>query len=206
MKQQLFKFDEGESEVFFTSDTHFGHEKIISLCNRPFFSVEEMDNTLIENWNSVIGPNDYVFHLGDFCFKGNQYWGKILDQLNGHKFLILGNHDSRALDFASMTKFDWVGNQVQIMVGDRSVYLNHYPFLCYGGVYRSPENAVWQLYGHVHSGSKSLGRDMCRLKYVFPTQYDVGVDNNNYTPISFREISTKIKEQCEVISGDCIDA
>ena len=51
-----------------------------------------MDQTLIENWNSVVGPNDYVFHLGDFCFKGSPYWDKMLNQLNGHKFLILGNH------------------------------------------------------------------------------------------------------------------
>lgn len=84
---------------------------------------------------------------------------------------------------------------MQIEVDRRSVYLNHYPFLCYGGVYRKPEDAVWQLFGHVHSGPDCTGLDVDRMQYLFPTQYDVGVDNNNYTPVSYRQVQQIINEQ-----------
>lgn len=155
-----------------------------------------MDQKLIENWNKKVGPNDYIFILGDFCFKGSQYWDRILDQLNGHKFLILGNHDLKNLKDGAMKKFDWVGFQAYITIGGRSIYLNHFPFLCYGGSYRSPETAVFNLFGHCHTNLNDMsGKDISRLIALFPTQYDVGVDANNYTPISFEEVDEKIKEQ-----------
>lgn len=176
--------------------THFGHENIIYFCKRPFKSVEEMDEALIKNWNSVVDPNDYVFHLGDFCFKGSQYWDRILNQLNGHKFLILGNHDLKNMKDGTMFKFDWVGMQAYITVGGRSIYLNHFPFLCYGGSYRNPENAVWQLHGHTHLNLGDMsGKDIQRLNMCFSTQLDVGVDANKYKPISFAEVENLISEQ-----------
>ena len=195
MKQDFFNFESGNN-IFFTSDTHFGHENIIHFCKRPFSSVEEMDQKLIENWNSVVGSNDYIFHLGDFCFKGSQYWDRILNQLNGHKFLILGNHDLKNLKDGAMIKFDWVGMQACIQVGGRSIYLNHFPFLCYGGSYRDIDNAVYALHGHTHlSLNEMSGKDINRLKMCFPTQFDVGVDANNFTPISFNDIDNRIREQ-----------
>jgi len=196
MRQEQFNFESG-SNVYFTSDTHFGHENIIYFCKRPFSSVEEMDQTLINNWNSVVGPNDYIFHLGDFCFKGSQYWDKILNQLNGHKFLIWGNHDEKHRRDGSILKFDWVGYQCKINIGGRDIYLNHYPFLCYGGTYRT-DNYVIAAHGHTHLNINDMsGKDIERLKYCFPFQYDVGVDANNYTPISFIDLDNRIKEQIE---------
>ena len=195
MKQEIFNFDSGNN-IFFTSDTHFGHENIINFCKRPFSSVEEMDQKLIENWNKVVKPSDYIFHLGDFCFKGSQYWDKILDQLNGHKFLVLGNHDLKNLKDGPMIKFDWIGMQAYIIIGGRSIFLNHFPFLCYGGSYRDIDNAVYSFHGHTHLSSNSMsGKDIIRLKMCFPTQFDVGVDANNFTPISFNDIDNRIKEQ-----------
>ena len=85
--------------------------------------------------------------------------------------------------------------QLQLNIENRSVYLNHYPFLCYGGTWRTPVNAVWQLFRHVHSGPSNTGKDAGRLKELFPYQYDVGVDNNNYTPISWGEVKCKIENQ-----------
>lgn len=194
MKQSIFNFDSG-SGVFFTSDTHFGHESIINFCNRPFSSVKEMDQALIDNWNSVVGPNDYVFHLGDFCFKGTQYWDNILNQLNGHKFLILGNHDLKNLNAGPMLKFDWVGFQAYIQIENRSIFLNHFPFLCYGGMYREYDKAVLSLCGHVHLNHyNTSGKDTGRMKSnMVWSQYDVGVDANNFKPISFDLILDKIQ-------------
>ena len=192
MEQKTFKFDEG-SRIFFTSDTHYGHENIIHFCKRPFASVKEMDAYLIDRWNNVVGPNDYIFHLGDFCFKGSQYWDNILNQLNGHKFLIIGNHDEKNLRDGAMYKFDWVGFQAIVLIGSQKIYLNHHPFLCYGGTYH--DNPTWQLFGHVHSGPGANGKDINRMQYLFPTQYDVGVDNNNFTPVSFEQIKTIIDFQ-----------
>ena len=63
-----YKFD--GNKVFFTSDTHFYHANIINFCKRPFANVETMNEALIENWNAVVGVDDIVFHLGDFCFGG----------------------------------------------------------------------------------------------------------------------------------------
>lgn len=65
------------SGVFFTSDTHFNHTNIIRFCSRPFKDVEHMNETLIANWNRVVGPDNIVFHLGDFCLGGSAEWTKI---------------------------------------------------------------------------------------------------------------------------------
>ena len=85
-------FNFNPDHTFFTSDTHFNHANIIKFCNRPFKDVEQMNETLIANWNRVIGPNDTVFHLGDFCLGGAAEWTKVLDRLNGKIYLIMGNH------------------------------------------------------------------------------------------------------------------
>ena len=76
-----YKFD--GDRAFFTSDTHFYHANIINFCGRPFKNVEVMNETLIANWNSVVGADDIVFHLGDFCLGGSAEWTNILNRLNG---------------------------------------------------------------------------------------------------------------------------
>lgn len=192
--EKEFKFD--SNLTFFTSDSHWGHKRIIELCKRPFKDVEEMNNSLIKNWNKVVPKNGIVFHLGDFAFGGSELWNKVLDQLNGKIYLILGNHDRGNLRENYIKKFELVTPQMQIEIEDRSIYLNHYPFLCYGGSYRG-ENAVWQLFGHVHSGPNCTGLDCNRLNILFPYQYDVGVDNNNYTPISWQQVKDVINQQIE---------
>lgn len=80
------------SKVFLTSDTHFYHKNIITYCNRPFETVEKMNETLISNWNKVVPIDGIVFHCGDFAFGGSEVWHKILPRLNGQIHLILGNH------------------------------------------------------------------------------------------------------------------
>ena len=94
-----------------------------------------------------------------------------------------------------MELFERVEQQMIVKIDNRFVYLNHYPYLCYGGSWRGSENAVWQLFGHVHSGPTSSGKDSDRLVNLFPYQYDVGVDNNNYTPVSWEEVKSIINNQ-----------
>ena len=189
-QREIIKFSRTE-RVWFTADSHWGHRNIIKYCQRPFLDVEEMNETLISNWNKVVGINDYVFHLGDFSVGGAAEWTSLLDSLNGKIFLVLGNHDMNNVDQGFMRRFEDVSMQMLISIGKQRVYLNHFPFLCYGGAYRG----TWQLFGHLHTSSCMSGIDTPRLHMLFPRQYDVGVDNNNYTPISFAEVEVKIQEQ-----------
>ena len=186
-----YKFD--GDKVFFTSDTHFYHSNIINFCGRPFKNVEVMNETLIANWNSVVGPGNIVFHLGDFCLGGSAEWTNILNRLNGKIYLIVGNHDIKNLRQGYYSRFEHIAMQMHIEVGKQKIYLNHCPFLCYGGAYRN----TWQLFGHVHTSKQNTGIDAPRLHMLFPTQYDVGVDNNNFTPVSFEQVKRIIERQVE---------
>ena len=155
MKEQVISFDTKEQNIFFTSDTHFWHENIIKFCNRPFSSIEEMNDTIIENWNKVVGKNDIVFHLGDFCFCGSDKFKELIEKLNGRIYLILGNHDWKIIKNWHASKFEGVYQQLVIKVNGKKIYLNHFPFLCYAGTYYRFEDAVWQLFGHVHSSDQN---------------------------------------------------
>lgn len=186
-----------ESGIFFTSDTHFGHSKIIDYCKRPFSSIEEHDKTLIQNWNNTIGQDDTVFHLGDFAYGNSQFIANIIKQLNGNIILIKGNHDLRNMNPTLYNIFSDVVYQARILIDKQTVYLNHFPFLCFdhGDINLYKDNYSIQLFGHVHSGPLTSSEDVNRLNVLFPTQYDVGVDNNNYTPISWADVKNKIKQQ-----------
>ena len=186
-----------ESGIFFTSDTHFGHSKIIDYCKRPFSSIEEHDKTLIQNWNNVVGQDDTVFHLGDFAYGNSQFVSNIIKRLNGNIILIKGNHDLRNMNPTLYNIFSDVVYQARILIDKQTVYLNHFPFLCFehGDINLYKDNYSIQLFGHVHSGPLTSSEDVNRLNILFPTQYDVGVDNNNYTPISWTDVKNKIKQQ-----------
>jgi len=84
--------------IFLTSDTHFGHANIIKLSNRPFRDVQHMNEMLIKNWNSVVGPEDHVYHLGDVALGTFEDSIKCLGRLNGIKHLVTGNHDRMFID------------------------------------------------------------------------------------------------------------
>lgn len=190
-----FNYKDG-SKVFFTSDTHFAHANIIGFCDRPFKDIEEMDRKLIENWNKKVPQDGVVFHLGDFAWGGYEIWKNIRDQLNGDIILIKGNHDQKNMtSTAEQELFKHVSWQMFIQVEGRKIWLNHYPFLCYAGVYREPHKLIYQAYGHVHSGPGKKGQDIPRLVHTYPMQYDVGVDNNNYEPISWEELNAAIGKQ-----------
>ena len=80
-------------QVFFISDTHFGHGNVIKYSKRPFSCADEMDEAMIAAWNAVVKPGDRIYHLGDFSFHRPEKGQKILSRLSGQKFLLAGNHD-----------------------------------------------------------------------------------------------------------------
>ena len=131
--------------------------------------------------------------LGDFCLGGSAEWINVLSRLNGKIYLITGNHDVKNLRQDYRKYFEQVVMQMYIEADKQKIYLNHCPFLCYGGSY----NGTWQLFGHVHTSRHNTGKDAPRLKMLFPTQYDVGVDNNDFTPVSFARVKAIIEKQIE---------
>ena len=106
-----------------------------------------MNETLIENWNRVVRQDDIVFHLGDFCLGGSHECTKILNRLNGKIYLVLGNHDMKNIRQGYASRFELTIMQMHIEVDKQKIYLNHCPFLCYGGAYGN----TWQQIGHVHT-------------------------------------------------------
>jgi calcineurin-like phosphoesterase family protein len=134
-------------KTFVISDTHFNHRNIIRYCNRPFVTVEQMNQQLILNWNSVVSPEDTVWHVGDFGFGD---LSSINGQLNGHVHLIQGNHDSsvtwNSFNFASRQRW-----QLLELNGLR-VLLTHFPVHQPDSVRSIPSRLEYDvcLYGHVH--------------------------------------------------------
>ena len=148
---------------------------------------------LIENWNRVVGKNDLVFHLGDFAFGGAEVWNRFLDQLNGRIVLVVGNHDIYHLRAEMLERFEQVAFELYVVIDNQPIFLNHHPFLSYG----DSHGKVWQLFGHVHTRGNGQGKekDKQRLPLLMATQYDVGVDHNNYTPVSFERVKEIINAQ-----------
>lgn len=169
------------SSVFFTSDTHFGHTNIIKYCNRPFATVQEMDDVIIERWNQVVKPGDRVYHLGDFSW-GDPY--KYLAKLNGQKYFVIGNHD-KIKEHEACRQWVWIKDYYELKIGDQTIVLHHYAHR----VWNKMHHKSWHLYGHSHGTLPPHG-----------LSFDVGTDCWNFTPISFEQISEKIKQQ-EFVSG-----
>lgn len=190
------RFTEKNAEsIFFTSDTHFNHANILGFCARPFKDIREHDEELVRRWNEKVPKDGLVFHLGDVCFGANDYCRDILNSLNGIIYLIVGNHDT---DTISKFKDRFCGMTMQrvIIIGDQSIILNHFPLACFAGSYR--KRPVWQLYGHVHTSPYSRGIDSERIdSMAMPCQYDVGVDNNDFTPLSYAEVKEIMKRRLD---------
>lgn len=132
--------------IRYIADMHFDHADIIPYDNRPFDSAEEMNAAMIVRWNSVAGPDDLTWILGDFCAGNAERWAGILGQLNGRKALILGNHDSREAAETLRDCFEDIAEYREITDGDRHVVLCHYPLMAF----RDQYFGWYHLYGHVH--------------------------------------------------------
>ena len=78
---------------YFTSDMHYGHANIIDYCNRPFESLDEMTNEMVNRWNEIVTEDDTVYVVGDVFLCPTSEGESIVKRLNGRKILIKGNHD-----------------------------------------------------------------------------------------------------------------
>lgn len=163
---------------YYIADLHLGHANIIKLCYRPFTSVEEMNQTLIDNWNSVVTDKDEVFILGDFCFRSQKNPVSFLKQLNGTKYLIKGNHDK--VNDEMRKEFAWVRDYAEISDNGHMLILCHYPMAEWNGFYRD----TIHLYGHIHNSINATYHFMKSL----PNAYNVGADILDFTPRTLDEV------------------
>lgn len=170
---------------FYIADLHFGHEKVIRYDNRPFTTMEQMQELCIRNWNSVVGAYDEVFVLGDMFLKGNLA-KQIMPRLNGTTYLILGNHDRVTQN--DYRYFGWVKDYAVISDGNDKVVLFHYPI----AHWRNADHGYVHLYGHIHKGRdyapyESYKFNMAQREQLYEC-YNVGCMLHNYTPITLEEL------------------
>lgn len=149
---------------YFTADEHHFHDNIIKYCNRPFKDVFEMIDTIINNHNSMVTENDVTVHLGDFIFGSRKDAQEIIYKLNGSHMFLMGSHDkwNKNLPFLWEKRFN-----------SDYIVACHYPMRSWPRSFYGS----WQLFGHSHGRVKPVGK-----------QHDVGVDNNNFMPVSFDQI------------------
>ena len=173
--------------IYLTSDTHFGHANIIKYCNRPYKDTYLMDKSLTENWNSIVTPEDTVYHLGDFAFGGIS---KYLPKLNGNILLIRGNHDrdsdikGSGINYIQNMDFEYGGYRFKM--NHRPVFKEGTPDQFNDREQRAKidlNNYDWILCGHVHEKWKTFQKNI-----------NVGTDIWGFKPITFDDIIETIKE------------
>lgn len=131
--------------IYYIADLHFGHQNVIRFDDRPFTDTKQMEETLIRNWNERVTPEDTVYVLGDAFWKSEVDSIRIIQQLNGHKHLIQGNHDR----IHGRLRFYWesIERYAEINDGDTLIILSHYPI----PFYKNQHYGAVMLYGHVHN-------------------------------------------------------
>ncbi|GAA0590666.1 metallophosphoesterase family protein [Caenispirillum bisanense] len=165
--------------VFFTSDTHFGHAGALGLLGRRFDSVKAMNAVMIARWQATVGPDDEVWHLGDFALTlAPAARAEILDALPGRKHLVAGNNDDA--DTLALPGWASVQSYAELTVDDTPLVLCHYPFRTWNGISRGALN----LHGHSHGRLEPMARQM-----------DVGVDVFDFRPVTLAEIRAALRRR-----------
>lgn len=168
--------------IFYTADLHLGHVNIIRICKRPFSSIEQMNETLIENWNNVVIDDDTVYILGDFAYRSAVSMKPVLKKLKGRKHLILGNHDIAWIkNIKTDEYFVSVSPMIEIMDGDMLITLCHYPMLSWHKMARG----ALLIHGHIHNNMKS-NHTFTILRNM--NAYNAGVDVNEFAPVTLEQL------------------
>lgn len=194
--------------TYYTSDMHYGHERIIELCNRPFADLDEMHDAMIYNWNTLVRPTDVVVVLGDVAI-GRRGLEQVR-RLNGRKILVPGNHDScwsyhkrwrreteRYVDVGFSVVWnggychDWPLGQMRVNLthlpyqGDHTDRVERY------AEQRLPDDGTPLLCGHVHEAWKTH-------KTTSGTpMINVGVDQWDFTPVSEDQLFAAFEEAAQ---------
>lgn len=165
------------SEIYFISDTHFSHANIIKFCNRPFKDITEMNETIIKNWNRVVGKNDIVFFLGDFHLGKNKDGEEeaLVRRLNGRKKLLMGNHDKGKAEYYLSIGFEEVFTYP--IVYKKFFILSHKP------IAETDGTGFLNIHGHIHNNGYREIEEANLDNY-----FNVSVEVINYTPIKFKTI------------------
>lgn len=164
-------------KLFFTSDLHFNHKNIISFCNRPCSTVEEMHELIIKNWNKVVPMDGVVYILGDVSWKGASNTKGLLDQLNGKKILIIGNHDPASIINLFEESYDVLALNVTDEDDTYHVHLSHFPLVEWN---RSQKGSI-HLHGHCHGSMDEMDKSNYQ-------RMDVGLDSHNMVPLSWENV------------------
>ena len=168
---------------FFTSDTHYFHRNILkySKVRENFVDEIEMNEKLIESWNSVVSDDDFIYHLGDFAFANIEKTLSVLERLRGKICLISGNHDKKLLKSSEFRSqfFDIRNSYHEIQVDGIFVIMCHYPIASWNGKYHNS----FHLHGHTHGTLQQEGKSL-----------DVGIDNReDFMPWTWEEICDFMK-------------
>ena len=164
--------------TFFTSDIHFGDQRIMHLCGRAFTSVKKMDKYIVDNWNKKVSNNDIVWVLGDIV-SPEHFDKELLNSLNGDVRLVLGNHDYPARDkIAGETKIKIYAEDAIYQEGN--IVMCHYPIMDWNG----REKGTVHLYGHVHN------KNIAGMKEYFADKlaFNVCMDVNDFEPKTLEEL------------------
>ena len=165
---------------YFIADPHFGHRNVLKLCDRPFATIEEMNETIIQNWNSRVKGSDTVCILGDLFFVCKEP-EPILKRLLGKKRLIVGNHDSSWMSKCDYEKyFVSIDDFLQISDGKHSLTLCHYPMLSWKHQSRS-----FMIHGHIHANTDM---DFWPCIKARDNLLNADVDLNGFMPVTFDEL------------------
>lgn len=168
-------------KTFYISDLHLCHKNIMDFCERPYKTVEEMNEDIVKKWNSVVTPNDVVRILGDIAFPKSQedieQVIKLVKRLNGNKTLIIGNHDHKLLkDERFIRLFSSIENYMMVKDNGRKVILFHYPIEEWDGFYKGSIH----LYGHIHNNDVGLRE--------IENRYNVSADVIGFIPRTLDEL------------------
>ena len=171
---------------YYTADLHLGHANIIGHSKRPFSCVEEMNDTIIQNWRGIIKEEDDVYILGDMIFRDKDPV-KLLSQLTGKLHLIKGNHDKFIKNPECRKYFESVNDILEVNDNGRRVVLFHYPMVEWDAFYQGSIH----LYGHIHNND-------CQAKQIMDSIhncYNVGMDCLNFVPMTLDQIIKFYKEE-----------
>lgn len=174
--------------IWFTSDTHFGHANVLGFSNRPWRTIEEMDAALVNNINARVAPNDELYVLGDFSFRitveqAQQIRGRIRCR---RVHLVPGNHDKDWTQPAVSGTFVTEPPIVSLKEAGRKLVLSHYPM----EDWQAMSHGSILLHGHIHSQGGDYN-ELNRMQGIL--RMDVGVDANDYRPVSLDEVLARFE-------------